>query len=158
MEQTLPATPDTYLALRASPFELHTLPVTSFEALIYDAGRSGLSGLLGRIISDVLEHRAADAETGRQDQLLLALLNMASTFQKQVPIAPDIIVQLASQYVQNAGVKHMPAHLAAHIMRCTLGLPERTTEQHELVLSLFKHLANTAEYPLLEEGLHVICL
>ena len=73
MEQTLPATPDTYLALRASPFELHTLPVTSFEALIYDAGRSGLSGLLGRIISDVLEHRAADAETGRQDQLLLAL-------------------------------------------------------------------------------------
>lgn len=156
MEQTLPATPDTYLALRASPFELHTLPVTSFEALIYDAGRSGLSGLLGRIISDVLEHRAADAETGRQDQLLLALLNMASTFQKQVPIAPDIIVQLASQYVQNAGVKHMPAHLAAHIMRCTLGLPERTTEQHELVLSLFKHLANTAEYPLLEEGLHVI--
>lgn len=156
VDTALPATPETYLALRASHFELHVLPETSFEALIYEAGKAGLSGLLGRIISDVLAHRAADAGTARQHRLLLALLAMASTCQKQVPVAPDIVVKLASEYVKGAGLDALTPPLAAHIMRSALMVSRRSGTQHDLVQTMFHHLFNTAEYPLLEEGLHVI--
>ena len=152
----LPATPETYLALRASPHELHTLPAISIEALIYEAGQAGLSGLIGTIISDVMEYRAADAGSDRQQRLLLALLTMSSMYQKKVPMAPDIVVDLAAQYIQAAGVTNLSPSIAAHIMRHCFAIRRKDGVPCRLIHSLFYHLAHTAEYPLLEEGLQVI--
>lgn len=152
----LPATPETYLALRASPHELHTLPAISIEALIYEAGQAGLSGLIGTMISDVMEYRAADAGSDRQQRLLLALLTMSSMYQKKVPMAPDIVVDLAAQYIQAAGVTNLSPSIAAHIMRHCFAIRRKDGVPCRLIHSLFYHLAHTAEYPLLEEGLQVI--
>lgn len=152
----LPATPETYLALRTSPLELHTLPAVSIEALIYEAGHVGLSGLIGTVISDVMDYRAADAGSERQQRLLLALLTMSSMCQKRVPMAPDMVVNLAAQYIQVAGVTNLSPSIAAHIMRHCFATPRKDGLQCQLIHKLFYHLVCTAEYPLLEEGLQVI--
>lgn len=152
----LPATPETYLALRTSPLELHTLPAVSIEALIYEAGQAGLSGLIGTVISDVMDYRAADAGSDRQQRLLLALLTMSSICQKRVPMAPEMVVNLAAQYIQVAGVTNLSPSITAHIMRHCFAMPRKDGVQRHLIHTLFYHLVHTAEYPLLEEGLQVI--
>ncbi|KAL4402590.1 hypothetical protein ACI68E_000357 [Malassezia pachydermatis] len=152
----LPATPDTYLALRTSPYELYELPVTSFEALIYESGRAGLAGVMANIVDDVLHHRAAAPGSSRQQRLLLALLTMASSFDKQLPLSPDMVVRIASELMQVASPSCLPAPVAAHIMRMALLLPSQQGSQHTLIPALFQYLFQVANYPLLEEGLQVI--
>lgn len=108
----LPATPDTYLALRASPYELRALPVDSFEALIADAGRTSLAGLVGNIVTDVLGHRAAEAQSPRQDRLLLALLRMGQQHAQRLPLAPNVVIRLA---VELLGGPDLPRLASAEI-------------------------------------------
>lgn len=152
----LPATPETYMALRASAYQLQALPETSFDALIMHAGRTGLSGLISSIIKDVLQHTAADPGTAREQRLLLALLNASSTFEKKLPLAPELVVRLATQLLRSASVDCMPPHVAAHVLRRALFIPRRDGAHHSLIPRLVEHLAATSTYPLLEEGLHVI--
>ena len=152
----LPATPETYMALRASAYQLQALPETSFDALIMHAGRTGLSGLIASIMEDVLQHTAADQGTPREQRLLLALLNVSSTFEKKLPLAPELVVRLAKHLLRSASVDCMPPHVAAHVLRRALSIPRRDGAHHPLIPVLVQHLAVTSTYPLLEEGLHVI--
>ncbi|WFD19024.1 hypothetical protein MCAP1_001239 [Malassezia caprae] len=152
----LPATPETYMALRASAYQLQALPETSFDALITHAGRTGLSGLISSIKDDVLQHIAAGQGTLREQRLLLALLNVSSTFEKKLPLSPELVVRLATQLLRSASVDVMPPHVAAHVLRRALSIPRRDGVHHPLIPVLVQHLAATSTYPLLEEGLHVI--
>lgn len=153
----LPATPDTYLALRASSYELHALPESSLEALIENAGRVGLAGLIGRIVADVLEHRAAHARSERQRRLLVALLSMASIHARRLPLAPDAVVRLTAALLADAGkLDELPPHAALHSLKIALSIESVDGAQHALIAPLFAHLSRTASFPLLEEGLHVI--
>jgi len=144
------------MALRASAYQLQALPETSFDALITHAGRTGLSGLISSITDDVLQHTAADQDTPREQRLLLALLNVSSTYEKKLPLAPELVVRLATQLLRNAPVDVMPPHVAAHVLRRALSIPRRDSPHHSLIPVLVQHLAATSTYPLLEEGLHVI--
>ncbi|WFD30934.1 hypothetical protein MSPP1_001960 [Malassezia sp. CBS 17886] len=160
----LPATPDTYLALRASQYELRALPETSLESLIHHAGRAGLSGLIADILDDVLGERAADAQSLRQQRLLAALVCTSSQYPRRVPLAPRMLVRMAEELlmprgfgsVDEAALQKLPPFTVMHILRRALALPSGDTAQHALIMALFRHLAQTGTYPLVEEGLHVL--
>ncbi|WFD25973.1 hypothetical protein MNAN1_000946 [Malassezia nana] len=144
------------MALRASAHQLQALPETSFDALINHAGRTGLSGLIASIVDDVLQHTAADPGTPREQRLLLALLNVSSTFEKKLPLAPELVLRLTTHLLRCAPVDCLPPHVAAHVLRRALAMPSRDSAHHHLIPVLVQHLADTSTYPLLEEGMHVI--
>lgn len=151
----LPATPETYLALRASRQDLRALPVVAFETLITDTANAALAGVVAHLASDVLGHNAADAGTPRQYRLVIALLN-ASTNWRKLPLRPQLIVQLVGELVlhtpENSAIDALPLQTAAHALRVMLkyGGPS------ELIRALVGHLSHDTTFPFVEEALFII--
>lgn len=154
----LPATPETYLALRTSQRELRALPESSYAALIHGAGRTGLAGLVSNIVSDVLEYRAAPPHSERQRRLLLTLLYMCSESAMRLPMAPELAVRLTAALLREHGasINMIPPFVAAHVVKMALSIPSKHGEQHALLRPLFERLTHAAVYPNLEEGLHLV--
>ncbi|PKI84534.1 hypothetical protein MVES1_001829 [Malassezia vespertilionis] len=155
---TLPATPETYLALRSSLYELHALPEDTFRSLTDDAGRTGMSGIAANIAEDVLEHRAAHRGSARQQRLLVYLLCMCCDHAHRIPIAAEKVCEIAVQFMHGEGLcsqDALPLHVAAYILRMALSIPNDGAHLG-LLLPLFRRLSSEAEYPLLEEGLHLV--
>lgn len=156
MGDTLPATPDTYLALRTSPQALNEIPAAAIETLIYEAGRAGLAGLVTHIIADVLHHRVATTGSLRQQRLLLALLRMSAAFRRRLPVEPNMLVRLALRLLELTNGSQIPPHVAAHVLKQALTLRRKDDKLHTLILVLFERWASSADYPILEEGIEVV--
>lgn len=151
----LPATPETYLALRASRQDLRALPMVAFETLIADTANAALAGVVAHLISDVLGHNAADAGTPRQYRLVVALLN-ASTNWRKLPLRPQLIARLVGELVLHTPGKSaldaLPLQAAAHALRVLLkyGGPS------ELIHALVDRLSHDTTFPFVEEALFII--
>lgn len=154
----LPATPETYLALRASRQDLRALPVSSFETLITDTGRSGLAGVIAHIISDVLDHSVADAGTARQHRLVAALL-CTSVNSRKLPLRPDVIARLTAELlscITSSGdppVDGIPLQVTAHVLRVLL---QHGNASQRIIQALIDRLVRDTAFPFVDEGLVII--
>ncbi|KAI3620352.1 hypothetical protein CBS9595_002319 [Malassezia furfur] len=157
-DDALPTTIETYLALRASPYELQALPDTSFIKLIYDSGSAGLTGLVQNIASDVLSLRIAPADSERLRRLLITLLNMLSYNARKLQIEPELVSRMVGALLEGPSgtVDDLPPFVAMYALRTLLTL--RTTQGPHLaqIEPLFHRLVRTGDYPTIGEGLHVV--
>lgn len=157
-DDALPTTIETYLALRASPYELQALPDTSFIKLIYDSGSAGLTGLVQNIASDVLDLRIAPADSERTHRLLITLLNMLSYNTRKLQIEPELVSRMIGALLEgpNGSVDDLPPYVAMYALRTLLTL--RTAQGPHLaqIEPLFRRLVLTGDYPTIGEGLHVV--